>query len=233
MQGTEGHYTKYKSVTETAVKTLTIRWKWWEDWMAAVFTSFSLFYNKSLRSDWIYKTKRCTEMDTGRLLLSLHPVGCHKSISLVWGTRCYDASQCPQMSPNIVSIICWHEKQSFWHTLGEGEQTQVDHFVSELCLSSQNETCCGASAFCCVYTVHATHGSTGGRARQHLHCLFLHASQENTECKMTYRPKGLVCDCFYTCNSTKEFTVFKDEDSSNFKFSPFPPSLSSTVHYLW
>lgn len=72
------------------------------------------------------------------------------------------------MCPNIVSF-CWHEKDVFWHTLGKGEQTQVAHFVSELCLSWQNEACCSASAFCCVYTVYATHGRTH-RHTQHLHC---------------------------------------------------------------
>lgn len=49
---------------------------------------------------------------------------------------------------------------------GQGRVDTLTHFVSELCLSWQNEACCSTSAFCCVYTLHCM-PPTGAHAQAH------------------------------------------------------------------
>lgn len=113
------------------------------------------------------------------------------------------------MSANIATI-CWHEKHSFWHTLGK---TQVHHFVSELCLSWQNETCCSASAYCCVQYM----PPTGAPARSRNICIVFSLTQITKGLCVRWHIDRVhmslcvhVCVmCLYACNTTKEFTVFQ------------------------
>lgn len=115
------------------------------------------------------------------------------------------------LSPSFVDMRNIH----FDTLLSKGEETRVAHFVSELCLSWQNETCCSASAFCCVYTVlcHPREHTQAHTRTSALFFLFFLTQIIKMLCvgwninrRDYWDAHVCVCDAD---NLTREFTVFK------------------------